>query len=136
MIHPVQPHGSDSEQPHCFGLPLPKIPLNNCPVQSAVKNSGLGFFFSPPSPAKPGLEGMRAARRDHAPARMLGTGKAGTAPWEPRDQRERRRSPKKGDKWDAIPGVRDGCLPRTSREARRKIPGAGCNLKGATVICG
>lgn len=47
MIHPAQPHGSDSEQPHRFGLPLPEIPLNNCSLQSAVKNSGVFFSLFP-----------------------------------------------------------------------------------------
>lgn len=51
VTHPVQPHGPDSEQPNLFGLPLPKIPLNICPLQSAVKNSG---DFSLPSPPKQG----------------------------------------------------------------------------------
>lgn len=84
MIHPVQPHGSDSEQPHRFGLSLPEIPLNNSSLQSAVKNSG--FFFPLSFPAEAGAGGASAARPDHAPARMLSTGKTSTAPWEPRDQ--------------------------------------------------
>lgn len=77
VTHPVQPHGPDSEQPNLFGLPLPKIPLNNCPLQSAVKNPG---DFSLPSLPKQGPEGASAVPQDHVPVTMLSTGKASTAP--------------------------------------------------------
>lgn len=86
VTHPVQPHGPDSEQPNLFGLPLPKIPLNNCPLQSVVKNSADFFPFFLIKTGARGREcctpGPRACdnaqpwQRQHSPVTSCSTGTA------------------------------------------------------------
>lgn len=103
VTHLVQPHGPDSEQPNLFGLPLPKIPLNNCPLQSVVKNSG---FFSLPF-LKQGSEGESAAPQDHVPV----TTQRWQSQHSPVTSCQHRHSPE-GDKCDVIQGTGDSWLPK------------------------